>query len=77
MLAKLPRFRVLSLAMYGFVCVYSLFVLVPLLWMIFAAFKTKREIFTDPLGLPDGLTFVAFGRSWGIGLGIFLLTRRW
>ena len=43
-----------------------------MLWMIFAAFKTKREIFIDPLGLPDTLTFIAFGRSWAIGLGIFL-----
>lgn len=72
MVAKLLRFRVLTLAMYGFVCVYSLFVLLPMLWMIFAAFKTKREIFTDPLGLPDSLTFIAFSRSWSIGLGIFL-----
>jgi ABC-type glycerol-3-phosphate transport system permease component len=72
MVARLLRFRVLTLAMYGFVCVYSLFVLLPMLWMIFAAFKTKREIFTDPLGLPDSLTFIAFSRSWSIGLGIFL-----
>ena len=72
MVAKLLRFRVLTLAMYAFVCVYSLFVLLPMLWMIFAAFKTKREIFIDPLGLPDSLTFIAFSRSWSIGLGIFL-----
>ena len=39
--------------MYAFVGVYSLFVLLPLVWMVFAAFKTKREIFVDPLGLPD------------------------
>jgi raffinose/stachyose/melibiose transport system permease protein len=73
MIAKLLRFRVLTLAMYAFVGVYSIFVLLPMLWMIFAAFKTKREIFTDPLGLPDSLTFIAFSRSWSIGLGIFLL----
>jgi multiple sugar transport system permease protein/raffinose/stachyose/melibiose transport system permease protein len=59
--------------MYGFVAVYSLFVLLPLVWMIFAAFKTKREIFVDPMGLPDGLSFVAFGRAWAIGLGAFLV----
>ena len=72
-MAKLLRFRVLSLAMYGFVAVYSLFVLLPMLWMVFAAFKTKREIFVDPMGLPDTLSFVAFGRAWAIGLGVFLL----
>ncbi|MEX0853654.1 MAG: carbohydrate ABC transporter permease [Bauldia sp.] len=71
-MSKLFRFRVLTTAMYGFVIVYSLFVLLPMLWMVFAAFKTKREIFIDPLGMPDSLTFVAFGRSWAIGLGAFL-----
>ena len=72
MMASLFRFRVLSLAMYGFVVVYSLFVLLPMVWMIFAAFKTKREIFVDPMGLPDTLSFAAFGRAWAIGLGVFL-----
>ncbi|HET7714926.1 MAG TPA: carbohydrate ABC transporter permease [Bauldia sp.] len=72
-MAKLLRFRVLQAAMYGFLAVYSLFVLLPMLWMVFAAFKTKREIFVDPMGLPDSLSFVAFGRAWDIGLGIFLL----
>lgn len=70
---KLLRFRVLMLAMYGFITVYTAFVLLPMLWMVFAAFKTKREIFVDPLGLPDSLSFDAFARSWEIGLGIFLL----
>jgi ABC-type glycerol-3-phosphate transport system permease component len=72
MMVKLFRFRALSLAMYGFVAVYSLFVLLPMVWMVFAAFKTKREIFVDPMGLPDTLSFVAFGRAWAIGLGAFL-----
>ena len=71
-MARLLRFRVLTLAMYGFLAVYSLFVLLPMLWMVFAAFKTKREIFIDPMGLPDQLSFVAFGRAWAIGLGVFL-----
>ena len=54
--------------------VYSLFVLLPLTWMVFAAFKTKREIFVDPLGLPDTLSFdlasAAPGRS---GSATFML----
>ena len=71
-MARLLRFRVLQVAMFGFLAVYSLFVLLPMLWMVFAAFKTKREIFIDPMGLPDTLSFVAFERAWAIGLGIFL-----
>lgn len=73
MMKNLLRFRVLSLAMYGFVAVYSLFVLLPMVWMVFAAFKTKREIFIDPMGIPDTISFDSFGRAWAIGLGTFLL----
>ena len=72
-MAKLLRFRILSIAMYGFIAVYSLFVLLPMVWMVFAAFKTKREIFINPLGAPETLSFDSFGRAWDIGLGLFLL----
>ena len=66
------RFRLASVVMYGFVSLWSLFVLLPMIWMVFAAFKTKREIFIDPLGLPDTLSFVSFGRAWDVGLGTFM-----
>ena len=59
--------------LYGLVSLWSLFVLLPLLWMVFAAFKTRREIFTDPLGLPDTLNFQSFERAWGVGVGQFIL----
>ena len=49
--------------------------LMPLLWMVFAAFKTRREIFTDPLGLPDTLSFDSFERAWGVGVGPSSSTR--
>jgi len=44
------RFRLATIALYGAVSAWSLFVVLPLLWMVFAAFKTRREIFTDPWG---------------------------
>ena len=71
-MAKLFRFRVLAAPCTASSAVYALFVLLPMVWMVFAAFKTKREIFVDPMGLPDTLSFVAFGRAWAIGLGVFL-----
>lgn len=69
----MPRFRLASIVLYGLVSLWSLFVLLPVLWMVFAAFKTRREIFTDPLGLPDGLNFESFERAWGVGVGTFML----
>lgn len=69
----MPRFRLASIVLYGLVSLWSLFVLLPVLWMVFAAFKTRREIFTDPLGLPDGLNIESFERAWGVGVGTFML----
>ncbi len=69
----MPRFRLATVVLYGLVSLWSLFVLLPILWMVFAAFKTRREIFTDPLGLPDSLNFDSFERAWGVGVGTFML----
>lgn len=69
----MSRFRLANIVVYGVVGAWSVFVLLPLLWMVFAAFKTRREIFTDPLGLPDSLGFSSFERAWGVGLGTFMV----
>ena len=66
-------FRLATIVLYGVVSLWSIFVLMPVTWMLFAAFKTRREIFTDPLGLPDTLSFDSFGRAWKVGLGTFML----
>ena len=69
----MSRFKLANVVLYGVVSAWSIFVLLPLLWMVFAAFKTRREIFTDPLGLPDSIGFASFERAWGVGLGTFML----
>lgn len=69
----MPRFTLVRTLMYGFVSLWSLFVLLPLLWMILASFKTRREMFMDPLGIPDTLAFDAWGRAWNVGMGGFLM----
>ena len=73
MMTGILRFRALNAAMYLFVGGYALFVLLPLTWMVFAAFKTKREIFVNPLGLPSELNLTSFARAWKIGLSTFML----
>jgi ABC-type glycerol-3-phosphate transport system permease component len=67
------HFRLANIIMYGFVSLWSLFVLLPLTWMVLAAFKTKRSMFMDPLGLPDSLATTSFSRAWDVGMGTFLL----
>ena len=68
----MARFRLATIVLYGLVSAWSIFVLLPLLFMVFASFKTRREIFTDPLGLPDSISFVAYANAWKVGLGQFL-----
>ena len=68
----MTNFRMANVILYGFVSLWSLWVLAPLAWMIFATFKTRREIFTDPLGLPEKLDLSAFTRAWKVGMGQFL-----
>lgn len=65
--------RFANVLMYGFVSLWSLCILAPLAWMVFAAFKTRREIFTDPLGLPDTLDLSSVARAWKVGMGQFML----
>ena len=69
----MTRFRLANIVLYGVLSLWSIFVLLPMLWMVFASFKTRREIFTDPLGLPDSLSFAAYTNAWQVGLGQFLL----
>ena len=66
------RFRMVQVLLYGVLSLWSAFVLLPITWMLFAAFKTRREIFTDPLGLPATWSLDSFERAWGVGLGQFM-----
>ena len=68
-----PRFRLATAILYGFMTLWSLFVMIPVLLMLLAAFKTKRDIFLDPLGLPSSLEFDSFARAWNTGMDVFML----
>ncbi|NHT75724.1 carbohydrate ABC transporter membrane protein 2 (CUT1 family) [Rhizobium sp. PP-F2F-G38] len=66
------RYRLVSIGLHLVMSVWTLFVLAPLCLMFVAAFKSQADIFTRPLGLPRTLSFAAFERAWGIGIGGFL-----
>ncbi|MCU0907289.1 MAG: carbohydrate ABC transporter permease [Rhodobacteraceae bacterium] len=69
----MPRFTLARTLAYGFVSLWSVAVLLPLLWMVLASFKTRREMFMDPTGLPADWTLDAYGRAWKAGMGQYLL----
>lgn len=66
------RLRPAHVALYGVVLSWSLFIVMPLAWMLFASIKTRREIFTDPLGLPEAPSLDAFTRAFNAGIGTFV-----
>lgn len=46
---------------------FSLFTVLPMLWMGWTAFKTHREIARDILSFPTSPTFENFTRAWSLG----------
>ena len=52
--------------------IWSLVVIVPLLWVIMSSFKTSSEIFASPFSPPASLQFVNYANAWTIaGIGSF------
>ncbi|MFS8184466.1 carbohydrate ABC transporter permease [Pseudovibrio denitrificans] len=69
---KMP-FKTLRLMMYVFIGGYCVFILIPLSWMVFTAFKKRGEIFANPSGLPSELYFGNFERVFSSGIGTYFL----
>ncbi len=54
--------------------IWAVMVIFPFLWMIMTAFKTDREILTDPFGLPENLVWENFERAWtSANIGTYFL----
>jgi N-acetylglucosamine transport system permease protein len=52
--------------------IWSLLVVVPLLWVIMSSFKTSSEIFASPFALPAKLNFINYANAWTTaGIGSF------
>ena len=59
---------------HGVMAVVSVIFIVPLVWMVFSSFKTKREIFESPFALPTTIDFGVWVEAWERGnLGQYVL----
>ncbi|WP_051703968.1 carbohydrate ABC transporter permease [Glycomyces sp. NRRL B-16210] len=67
---------VLNLFSQGFLWLWALMVIVPVVWVVVTSFKTSREIASDPLGLPAAMHFENYANAWTNGHigGYFLNT---
>ncbi|MHC5798060.1 carbohydrate ABC transporter permease [Lacisediminihabitans sp. FW035] len=53
---------------------WSIVVVVPLLWTVMSSFKTSKEIFASPFSLPTRFSFDNYVNAWTTaGIGSFLL----
>jgi N-acetylglucosamine transport system permease protein len=56
--------RTLNVLSHGFLVLWTVLALVPLLWAVLTAFKSDREIFTSPWSLPTEWHVENFVRAW-------------
>ncbi|WP_285728022.1 carbohydrate ABC transporter permease [Psychromicrobium xiongbiense] len=62
--------RVVASVSHTVLVIWSVIVIVPLLWTIMSSFKTSQEIFASPFALPQVWHFDNYARAWtdsGIG----------
>jgi N-acetylglucosamine transport system permease protein len=59
--------RGMSVFSKGFLALWAVLVVLPLLWALLTSFKSDREIFTSPWGLPSEWRFDNFARAWTEG----------
>ncbi|WP_406071348.1 carbohydrate ABC transporter permease [Micromonospora sp. NBC_01638] len=59
---------------HGFLLLWGLLTVLPLLWMFISSFKTNSEILADPWGLPGALHLDNWARAWtGAHIGRYFL----
>jgi len=52
---------------------YSIYVLLPIVWMVLSALKTTRELFRNPFGFPEAARWSNFVVAWQRGMADFFL----
>ena len=63
--------KVVKFLIYLFLSITAIIYLAPLVWVFFVSFKTNKEIFTDPFGLPKSFFIDNYTFAWTAGkLGI-------
>lgn len=71
---KNKKISVAKILIYAFLVIMAIIYIVPLLWVFTVSFKTNKEIFTNPFGLPNSFCFDNYTFSWNAGqLGIATL----
>ncbi|MFD6986758.1 carbohydrate ABC transporter permease, partial [Streptomyces sp. NPDC059956] len=60
---------VLNVFSHGFLAVWGIMIVLPLIWLVLGSFKTDVQIGSSALSWPAHWEFDAFGRAWDKGIG--------
>lgn len=64
--------RAVGVLSHGVLIIWSLLVVIPMLWVILSSFKTTGEIFASPFALPEKIQFGNYVNAWTTaGIGSF------
>ncbi len=69
-----PRERVFGTVSHAVLVLWSLIVVLPLLWTLMTSFKTTNQIFASPFSLPTSFNVVNYVNAWTTaGIGSYFL----
>ncbi len=64
--------RAINVFSHGFLVLWAVMIVLPLVWIVLGSFKTSTEIGGSAWSLPTEWNLGAFGRAWSHGVGGFL-----
>ncbi|MFJ7591934.1 carbohydrate ABC transporter permease [Streptomyces sp. NPDC097617] len=67
--AKSSEGMVLNVFSHGFLAVWAILIVLPLIWLALGSFKTDAQIGGSALSRPSNWNLDAFGRAWDKGIG--------
>jgi N-acetylglucosamine transport system permease protein len=59
----------LNVFSHGFLVLWAVLIILPLLWLVLSSFKTDAQIGGSALGWPSNWQLDVFGRAWNKGIG--------
>ena len=60
---------VLNVFSHGFLALWALLIVLPLLWLVLSSFKTDTQIGASAFGWPQNWDLGVFSRAWDKGIG--------
>ena len=67
--------KILHVIAYVLFILFTVIIILPLIWMAVTGFKTNQEMFLAPFSLPEQWVWQNYVDAWNQGIGIYLKQR--